>query len=63
MLHNKFQASEPSDSEEEEFDFSLNFYDSIPGHPEAGPFWNLGNHLNKLGKGPLASATYQISST
>ena len=28
--------------------------------PAAGPFWPMGHHLNKLGRGPLGDATYQI---
>ena len=29
--------------------------------PGAGPFWLLGYNLNKLGKGLLGDASYQIS--
>ena len=28
--------------------------------PGAGPFWPEGYNLNKLGRGPLGDATYQI---
>ena len=38
MLQSKFQASEPSGSEEEFFNiFSVYFYCSDPGPSEAGP--------------------------
>ena len=44
MLHNKFQASEPSGSEEEDFliFFFMYFYDSNQGTPGPGPSWFLG---------------------
>ena len=64
MLYTKFQASEPSGSEEE--DFLIYFYAFLwfeprtPGRDHLGP-WDLG--LNKLGKGAPGNATYQISST
>ena len=29
--------------------------------PRAGPFLAAGHNLNKLGRGPLGDATYQIS--
>ena len=32
-----------------------------PRPPAAGPFGPQGHHLNKLGRGPLGNATYQIS--
>ena len=62
MLYTKFQASEPSGSEEE--DFLIYFYAFLllnlgplaRGH--LGP-WDL--HLNKLGRGALGNATYPIS--
>ena len=64
MLHTKFQASEPSGSEEEDFwifeYISMNFYGSNPGPTGLGPSWTL--HFNKLRKGLLGNATYQISS-
>ena len=63
MLQTKFQASKPSGSEEEDFFeyFTMHFYGLnlrplTEGH--LGP-WDL--HLNKLGRGPLGNATYQIS--
>ena len=65
MLYTKFQASEPSGSEEEDFliYISMHFYGSNLGplaRDHLGP-WDLG--LNKLGKGAPGNATYQISST
>ena len=59
MLHIKFQASEPSCSEEDFWIFSMFFFNSNLG-PHLGP---MGLGLNKLGKGPPGNATYQISST
>ena len=61
MLYTKFQAAEPSGSEEE--DFLIYFYGSKLGPlatDHLGP-WDLG--LKKLGKGAPGNATYQISST
>ena len=59
MLYTKFQASEPSGPEEE--DFLIYFYGSNLGplaRGHLGP-WDL--HLNKLGRGALGNATYPIS--
>ena len=62
MLYTKFQASEPSGSEEE--DFLIYFYAFLwfeprtPARGHLGP-WDL--HLNKLGRGALGNATYPIS--
>ena len=43
MLHNKFPASKPSNSEEEDFGiFSMYFYGLNLGPPGTGPFWILG---------------------
>ena len=64
MLHTKFQASEPSGSEEE--GFWIYFYAFLwfqPGTSWPGAILNPGIFvLNKLGKGPLGNAIYQISS-
>ena len=64
MLYTKFQASEPSGSEEEDFlIYFYAFYGSNLGplaRDHLGP-WDL--RLNKLGKGAPGNATYQISST
>ena len=62
MLYTKFQASEPSGSEEDFLTYiSMHFYGSnlkplARGH--LGP-WDL--HLNKLGRGALGNCTYPIS--
>ena len=59
MLYTKFQASEPSGSEEE--DFLIYFYGSNLGplaRGHLGP-WDL--HLNKLGRGALGNAKNPIS--
>ena len=61
MLHTKFQASKPSGSEAEDFNFSMYFYGSNLGplaRDHLGP-WDL--HLNKLVRSELGNATYQIS--
>ena len=56
MLHTEFQAYKPKGSQEEGFlNIYMYFYGSNPGPG--------GYHLNKLGNGPLAKATYHISST
>ena len=64
MLHTELQASKPRGSEKEYFFFifSMYFYDLNQGpqvRDHLGP-WDL--HLNKIGKGPLGNATYQILS-
>ena len=54
MLHNKFQASKPSDSEGEDFGiFFMYFYDLNLGPPDAGRSWTLGLSLEQIGTGPL----------
>ena len=44
MLHTKYQAPEPSGSEEEDFFyyFSMYFYGPNLGPPGTGPSWILG---------------------
>ena len=42
MLHTKFQASEQSGSEEEDFFFSIYFYGLNLGPSGVGPSWTLG---------------------
>ena len=63
MFHIKVQASEPSGSEAGDFFkiFFMGFYQSNLGPPGAKPFGPGELGLNKLGKGPLGNATYQIS--
>ena len=59
MLHTEFQASKPSGSEEEDFEyFSKYFYDLNLGPPGAGPSWTLWPSFDELGKGPLDNAIY-----
>ena len=62
MLHTTFQTSGLSGSEEEDFLYiSMRFYGSNLGplaRGHLGP-WDL--HLNKLGRGALGNASYQIS--
>ena len=63
MLHTKFQASEQSDFEEEDFYFFFyEFLLSQPRTPVAVPSWTCSLDLNKLDKRLLGNATYQISS-
>ena len=59
MLYTKFQASEPSGSEEE--DFLIYFYVSNLGPLARGHLGPWHFHLNKLGRGALGNATYPIS--
>ena len=65
LVHTKFQASKPSGSEENFgiffYVFSMYFYGLKLGplaRSHLAP-WDL--HLNKIGKGPLGNAKYQIS--
>ena len=64
MLHTKFQANEPSGSEEE--DFCIVFFHFLWFKPrntwEGAILDSGGHHLNRIGKGPLGNTTYQISS-
>ena len=49
MLHTEFQASEPSDSEEEDFlILSTYFYDSNLGLSGAGVFGPQSHHLEEI---------------
>ena len=57
MLHNKLQSSELSGSEEEDFLFSLSFYDSIRGAPGGVHFKPGDLPLNKLCNGQLGNAS------
>ena len=41
------------------FSFSVPMFQLVT--PGRGQFWPLGHHMNKLGRGPLEDATYQIS--
>ena len=60
MLHTKFLASKPSGSEEE--DFLIIFYVFLWLESRSTGQLGPGDlHLNKLGRGALGNATYQIS--
>ena len=57
MLQTKFQTSEASGSEEEDFwIFYTYFYDSNLGLSGGGHF--VPHHLNTFGRRPLVNATY-----
>ena len=61
MLQTNFQASKPSNSEEEDFlIFSMYFYDLNLGPPGTGPSRTLGPSLER--KGPQGNAIYKILS-
>ena len=60
MLHTKYQTSKLCGFRGEDF---LRFsYISLckSDKPQGGPFLPEGHYLNKLGRGPLGEATYQI---
>ena len=61
MLYTKFQAPEPSSSGEDDFEVYYIFEPKTPPQPTAGPFRTPGPPFNKLGRGLLGNATYQIS--
>ena len=62
MLHNKYQSSALSCFRDEKFwNLSSMFLCSNIWPPGWGQFWPHGHHMNKLGRGPLGDATYQIS--
>ena len=57
-----YQISRPYGFKQEDFSpyfpIKANVKHLTPG---AGQFWPKGHNLNKLGRGPLGDATYQIS--
>ena len=62
MLHNQYQSSRPYGFRKEHlFHLFPNIGLSKTCDPGTGPFWPQGYILNKLGRGPLGDATYQIS--
>ena len=62
MLHTKYQGSRPCGFEQEDCFMFLPISAYVKHvSPERGHFWPLGHNLNKLGRGPLGNATYQIS--
>ena len=62
MLHTKYQVSRPCGFRQEEF-FVLLPIQAYVKHmiPGVGNFWPQGHNLNKLGRGLLGDAPYQIS--
>ena len=62
MLHTKYHGSRPCGFRHEVFFhiFPIKAYVKYLTHG-AGPFWPKGYNLNKLGRGLLGDATYQIS--
>ena len=62
MLHTKYQGSRPYGFRLEDFFmFSLDISLCKTCDPGGGPFWPQGYILNKLGRGSLGNASYQIS--
>ena len=62
MLHTKYQSSAPSSFREDKFQsFLFCSYVSNLWPPGRSHFWPQDHHMNKLGRGQLADATYQIS--
>ena len=60
-LNTKYQSSMPSSSEKKNFeDEILCSYVPTCDPPGWGQSWPQEHHLNKLGRGPLENATYQI---
>ena len=62
MLHTKYQGSWPCGFRQEDFFMFLPLLAYVK-HVTPGPghFRPQGHNLNKLGRGPLGSVTYQIS--
>ena len=62
LLHSKYQGSRPCGFKQE--DFVLRFFSYISlcktCDLRVEPFLPHGHNLNKLGRGPLDDATYQI---
>ena len=62
MLHTKNQGSRPYGFKQEDFQcFSPKQAYLNNMNPRWGRFWPQWPNLNKLGRGPLGDATYQIS--
>ena len=62
MLHTKYQGSRPCAFRQEDF-FMVFPIQAYVKHvnPGASQFWPQGYNLNKLGRGSLGDASYQIS--
>ena len=60
MLHTKYQGSMPCGVRQEDF-FRFTYISLCKTcDPGVGPFLPQGHHLNKVGKGLLDDASYQI---
>ena len=61
MLHTKYQGSKPYSFRQKIFScFPYNAYVKHV-NPRAGHYWLQGYNFNKLGRGSLGDASYQIS--
>ena len=62
MLHTKYQGSRPYGFIQEDF-FMFSLYKPMSNMcpPGRGHFWHQENNLNKLGRGLLGDAEFQIS--
>ena len=62
MLHTKYQGSRPYGFRQEDFYMFFPKYVYVK-HVTlgAGPLWPQGYNLNRLGRGSLGDASYQIS--
>ena len=62
MLYTKYKSFKLSSFRKKEFwNFLSLFLCSSLWPPGQAQFWPQGHHMNKLGRGPLGDATYQIS--
>ena len=62
MQHTKYQSSRPCGFRQEDFFhvFPISAYIKHV-YPGRVNIWPQGHNLNKIGRGPLVDATYQIS--
>ena len=62
ILQTKYQGSRPCGFRQEDLFMFLTIKAYVkPVTPGGGPCWPQGFNLNKLGRGPLGDASYQIS--
>ena len=63
MLHTKYQGSRSYGFRHEDFFFQYFHYKGLVKQCDLGLgyFWPQGRYFNKLGRGPLGDAKYQIS--
>ena len=62
MLHTKYQGSGPCGFRQEDFFHVFPIYAKVNNvAPRAGHYCPQGHNLNKLNRGSLGDATYQIS--